>query len=237
MPSTINLGTASNYTILAETGITAGSGSNVIIGNIAVSPSTSTSITGFALVLDGSGQFSTSSQVSGRVYAADYSPPTPANLTTAVTDMTTAYNNAIGATPVTATNLGAGDIGGLTFTTGIYYWTTAVTMPTSITLSGSSTDVFIFQISGALSTSSSTVVTLTGGAQAYNVFWAVAGAVTLGASSTFNGIILGGTSIGMASTAALTGRALAQTAVTLAGNDITPPAVVSTSRPFFQVFT
>jgi len=65
-------------------------------------------------------------------------------------------------------------------------------------------------------------VTLSGGAQARNVFWQVAGQATLGTSSDFTGIILCQTAIVMNTGATLTGRALAQTAVTLDANAIVP---------------
>ena len=86
----INLGTAGDYTILAKTGIST-TGTTSITGNIGVSPAASTYITGFALTLNSSGQFATSSLVNGNVYAATYASPTPAGLTTAVSDMQTAY--------------------------------------------------------------------------------------------------------------------------------------------------
>src|SRR5664280_1790692 len=70
-PAAVNLGTAGNFVILAETGITNTVGTYVY-GNIGVSPYPATSITGFGLIMDSSNTFSRSSQVSGSVYAADY---------------------------------------------------------------------------------------------------------------------------------------------------------------------
>jgi cytoskeletal protein CcmA (bactofilin family) len=64
-------------------------------------------------------------------------------------------------------------------------------------------------------------VTLSGGAQAKNIFWQVAGQTTLGTTSVFNGNILAKTNIAMNTGATLNGRALAQTAVTLIANTIT----------------
>lgn len=65
-------------------------------GNLGVSPASTASITGFSLVEDSSGTFSTSSQVTGHVFGASDAPPTPAVLTTAVVDMQTAYTDAMG---------------------------------------------------------------------------------------------------------------------------------------------
>jgi hypothetical protein len=75
---------------------------------MAVSPIASTAITGFTLTLDGTGTFSTSTQVTGKVYAASYGSPTPSVLTTAISDLVAAYNNASGRTNPNYTNLGAG---------------------------------------------------------------------------------------------------------------------------------
>jgi len=84
-------------------------------------------------------------------------------------------------------------------------------------------NVWIFQIAGNLSVSSAAKVTRIGGVQAKNVFWQVAGTVSLGNTSHFKGITLSKTSITFNSGASLTGRALAQTAVTLQMNTVTQP--------------
>jgi len=65
------------------------------------------------------------------------------------------------------------------------------------------------------------IVTLSGGAQAKNVFWQVAGETTLGTTSQFKGNILCQTAIVLNTGATLNGRALAQTAVTLDANSVT----------------
>jgi hypothetical protein len=166
--------------------------------------------------------------VTGKVYAADYAPPTPTIMTTAVGDMQTAYTDAAGrTTPAPIVNLGAGNIGGLTLAPGLYKWSTGVVIPTSVTLSGGVNDVWIFQIAKDLTVSSGVTVVLSGGAQAKNIFWQVAGEVTLGTTSAFQGIILCKTLIAMNTGATLNGRALAQTAVTLIANGIVSPGPVS----------
>jgi len=93
----VNLGTAGNYVILTKSGISTVPGST-ITGNIGVSPINSTAITGFSLMLTAGSSFATSAQVTGDVYAPDYAAPTPANLTTAIGDMQTAYTDAAGRT-------------------------------------------------------------------------------------------------------------------------------------------
>ena len=61
------------------------------------------------------------------------------------------------------------------------------------------------------------------GAQAKNIFWQVAGIVTLGTTSHFEGIVLSKTSINLKTGAFLNGRALAQTSVFLDKNTVTKP--------------
>ena len=216
--SPVDLGTAGNFVILAKSGISTTVGTSVV-GDIGVSPIAAIGITGFGLVLDASNTFSTSSLVIGKVYAADYAPPTPANMTTAVSDMETAYTDAAGRA-ADFTELGAGNIGGMTIGAGVYKWGTGVTIPTDVTLSGGAGDVWIFQIAGTLDISSARMVILSGGAQANNIFWQVAGQTTLGTTSQFKGIILDQTAIVMNTGATLDGRALAQTAVTLDSNAV-----------------
>ncbi|MDP2940556.1 MAG: ice-binding family protein [Candidatus Omnitrophota bacterium] len=229
----VNLGTAGDFVILSKSGIST-TGTTSIVGDIGVSPAAATYITGFGLIMDSSNQFATSSLVNGKVYAADYTPPTPAKMTTAVSDMETAYTDAAGRTLPDHTELGAGDIGGMTLTPGLYKWGTGVTIPTDVTLSGSSTDVWIFQIGEDLTVSSGAKILLSGGAQAKNIFWQVAGQTTLETTSVFNGNILCYTAIVLNTGATLNGRALAQTAVTLDANTVTAPgsaAPTSTLTP------
>ena len=219
----VDLGSAGNFVILAKSGIST-TGTTSIVGDIGVSPIAATAITGFGLILDASNEYSTSSLVTGRVYAADYAVPTPAKMTAAVSDMETAYTDAAGRTLPDATELGAGNIGGLTLAPGLYKWSSCVIIPTDVTLSGGPDDVWIFQIAGTLIVSNDAHVILSGGAQAKNIFWAVADAVALGSASVFNGNILAKTNIAMNTGATLNGRALAQTAVALIANTITAPA-------------
>src|ERR1035437_2344020 len=228
-PAAVNLGTAGNFVILAKTGISS-TGTTAIVGDIGVSPAEATYITGnFALDLPASGAFSTSALVTGKVYAPSYALPTPTYISTAVSDMETAYTSAAGMTNPTATGLGAGNIGGQTIAPGLYKWSTDVTIPTDVTLSGGANDVWVFQVSGNLNIASATKVVLTGGAQASNVFWQVGGVTgaTLGTNSTFNGNILSAKQIIMQTGAVLNGRALAQTQVTLDANTVTEPAAAA----------
>ncbi len=225
--ATVNLGTADNFVILSKSGIT-NVPTSAITGNIGTSPITGAAITG----LDDC------SQVNGTIYTVNAAGPAcrvvaPVLLTAAVSDMEAAYTDAAGRTLPDATELGAGNIGGMTLAPGLYKWSTGVTIPTDVTLSGNSTDVWIFQIAGTLDISSATHVILSGGAQAKNIFWQVAGTTALGTTSVFNGNILSATLISLNTGATLNGRALAQTEVTLIANNVTTPSSSVTVIPEF----
>jgi len=187
-----------------------------------LSPAAASYVTGFSLTK--AGPKWTSPQIIGGVFAADSDPPTPTNLTTAVANMQTAYTDAAGRSSPDFLNLGAGSIGGLTLEPGLYKWASSVTIPTNIALEGAANDVWIFQVTGDLKLSAAKAMTLSGGAQAKNVFWQVAGAVDLGATSHTEGIVLCKTAIKLGTGASINGRLLAQTAVDLASSTVTQPA-------------
>jgi hypothetical protein len=217
----VALGTAGQYVILAKAGISTVSPS-VITGDLGLSPAAATYITGFSLIADSTNVFSSSSQVTGKLFAADYASPTPANLTAAVGDMETAFTAAAGRAP-DVTGLGAGSIGGMSLPAGVYGWGTGLLMATDVTLTGSATDVWIFQIAKDLTVSNGAHLVLAGGALARNVFWQVSGGATLGTTVQFEGTILCQTAIALNTGASLTGRLLAQTAVTLDANAVVAP--------------
>lgn len=216
----VDLGTASNYAIIAKAGI-ANVPTSKITGDLALSPAAASYVTGFSLVKAGTSW--TSAQVVGHVFAANNDPPTPVTLTTAVGDMQLAYTDAAGRKSPDFLNLGAGAIGGLTLTPGLYKWTSTLTIPTDITLEGSASDVWIFQVSGDLMLSADQAMVLSGGADPANIFWQVAGAVDLGTTSHAEGIVLSKTAIKLQTGASINGRLLAQTAVTLASATVTAP--------------
>lgn len=223
-PAPVLLGTSGNFVILAKTGISTVP-TSIVTGDIGVSPAAASFITGFALSADASNVFSTSTQVvgGGQVYAADYAVPTPSNLTTAVLDMQNAYTDAAGRPTPDFINLGSGNIGGLTLAAGLYNWGSTVTIPEDVTISGGANDVWIFQMSGDLIMSAAKRVTLSGGAQARNIFWQVAGQATIGTTARFEGIILSQTGITLQTGATMNGRALAQSLVALDSATVTRP--------------
>jgi hypothetical protein len=229
-PAPVVLGTAGNYAILAETLVSTSTGT-AITGAVGISPAAATYIQGFSLTLDSTGCFSTptpSTLVTGKLYAADYNTnlcTTPANLTTAIGDMMIAYTDAAGRTLPNQTELGAGNISGLTLNPGLYKWSTGVSINSDVTLSGGPDDVWIFQIAGDLTMANATHVLLAGGALPKNIFWQVGGGVgvAIGTTADFKGVILAAKAITLNTGATGNGRLLAQTAVTLLSNAVTQP--------------
>ena len=213
----VNLRSAGTFTILSKTGITDVYAS-AIVGDVGTSP-----ITGAALLL-------TCTEVTGRIFVVDAAGPLPCavndatTLTTAVLDMEAAYLDAEGRTSPDFTELGAGEIGGMTLTPGLYKWGTGLMISTDVTLSGGPDDVWIFQVAGTLNEANGKQIILAGGAQAKNIFWQVADSVTIGTTAHFEGVVLGKTLVAVNTGASANSRLLAQTAVTLQMNAITQPA-------------
>ena len=213
----VDLGSAGTFAILSKTGVT-NVYASAVTGNVGSSP-----ITGAAILV-------TCTEVTGTIFSVDAAGPLPCTvnaapfLTTAVLDMEAAYLDAEGRSSPDFTEVGAGEIGGMTLPPGLYKWGTGVMISTDVTLAGGPNDVFIFQIAGTLLQANATRVTLTGGAKAKNIFWQVADVVAIGTTAHFEGIVLAKTMIATNTGASVNGRLLAQTAVTLQMNTVTNPA-------------
>lgn len=220
-PAPVSLGEAGEYAVLAQAAI-----SNVptstVTGDLGLSPAAASYITGFTLTR--AGAMWTSPEVIGGIFAADNDPPAPADLTTAVGDMLTAYDDAANRPDPEFENLGDGAIGGMTLAPGLYKWTSSVTISSELTLSGAADDVWIFQVAGDLSMDAAQRMNMRGGARAKNIVWQVAGVVALGTTAHAEGVVLGKTAITMGSGSSINGRLLAQTAVTLESSAVTAPA-------------
>ena len=213
-PAPVNLGTAGNFRILAQSNITDVSPS-AITGDVGLSPAT------------GAGIGLTCVEITGAIHDVDGTGPAPctsndaAALTTAIGDKGTAYTDANGRAP-DYTELGAGNIGGLNLGPGTYKWGTGVQVTSNLTLTGGANDVWIFQIAQGLSVSSGVQIILAGGALPQNIYWATFSAADLGTTSKFKGTILSQTSIAMKTGSTINGRLLAGTAVTLQQNTVGP---------------
>ncbi len=211
----VKLRSAGSYVILTETGVTDVSASSVS-GNVGVSP-----ITGAADHLS-------CTEITGKVYSVDAAGPAPCNIANpaklgvAISDMQTAYTDAAGRIS-TIKELNHGEIGGLTLAPAVYNWSSSVSVPSSITLQGDAHSIWIFQVAQDLNVAPATHINLQGGAVSRNVFWQVAGAVTIGTTAQFEGTILSKTSVSMQTGATINGRLLSQTAVSLQMNTVVKP--------------
>jgi type VI secretion system secreted protein VgrG len=208
----LSLGTAGDFAVLAGSTVTSIDATVINGGYVGTSPGTA--ITGFP---------------PGTI-AAPYTTIEGGPLAAqGQSDLGTAYNDAA-ALPVTQVLTGQ-DLGGLTLTPGVYFFSSSAQLTGTLTLNdqGNPNAQFVFQIGSTLTTAaSSSVVTINGGPiSGRDVFWQVGSAATLGASTAFEGNILAKTAITAGAGATdLDGRLLAETAaVSLDDNAITvPPA-------------
>ncbi len=219
----VSLGTAGNYAIFALSGVT-NVATSAITGNVALN-SSGGGMTGFSETAHASGTYSTSAQVTGKLYHTDHTAPTPAELTAAMNDTGAAFVSA-DAKVATTSNLGAGNLTGLNLLPGVYSWNTGVSVDgaSAVTLTGSATDVWVFQIAGDITMNPGSTVTLAGGALSKNVFWRTTGVAALDTTAHLAGIVLSGSSVTLANGATVNGRLYASTAVTLIANTVTRPA-------------
>jgi hypothetical protein len=206
----VGLGTAAPFAVLAGSTVT-NTGPSVVSGDLGLSPGTS--VTGFP----------PGKVINGKKHVTD------AVALQAQKDLTTAYNDAAGRTPVTTVSK---DLGGQTLAPGVYHAAKAIGLTGTVTLDakGNASAVFIFQAGSTLITASSSTVKLIDGAQACNVFWQVGSSATLGTDTTFVGSILALTSDSLDTGATVAGRVLARNgAVTLDDNQVTTPTCAATS--------
>jgi hypothetical protein len=222
----VDLLSTSRFAILAGTEITDVPAS-AITGDVGLSPAARSYIKGL-----------TSPEVTGSIYAASDGGAVAVMLTRAQNDLTTAYNDAAGRTPVPTgpfLNPGSGNLSGLNLAPGLYKFTSGALLSGTddLTLTGSATNVWIFQIASTLGVTSGMKVILAGGAQASNIFWQVGSSAALGTTTIFEGTIMAQDQITFATGATLDGRALTKTAVTLESTTITIPNVLP-EPPFFD---
>ncbi len=202
--ATVPLGAAGTFAVLAGSTAT-NSGLTMVIGDIGVSPGTA--VTGFPPGIQ-----------NGTMHDGDaVAAQAKVDLATAISLATDRSNP--GLLPI--------EIGGLTYTPGVYMAGAALGITTgNLTLDaqGDANAVFIFQIGSSLTTSTSNQIILAGGAKPANIFWLVGSSATLGGGSIFQGNILSAVSITVNSGATINGRLLAQSgAITLLTNAVTIP--------------
>jgi len=218
--STVDLQTATPFAILSGTpNITDAGNTSVITGNVGLSPAT------------GAGIGLLCSQVTGTIYSVDATGPLPCRVTdgplmvAAKNDLTSAYTDAAGRTPVTTVPT---ELGGTTKTAGVYnsasttFGITAGAGPLVLDGQGDPSAVFIFEMNAAgtgLTAGSGSTISLVNGAQACNVFWRLDTAA-INTTAVFKGNILALNSITVANGANIEGRLLARNGNVTLINDV-----------------
>ena len=165
------LGTADQFAVLAGQSVT-NTGPSVIEGDVGVSPGAA--VTGFPPGI----------VINGVIHTAD------AVALQAQNDLTTAYNVVAG-TAMTQ-DLTGQDLGGLTLTAGVYFFSSSAQLTGTLTLDaqGDPDAQFYFQIGSALTTATSSSVVIINGGDPCEVVWQVGSSATLGTSTAFIGHIL-----------------------------------------------
>ena len=207
------LGTARDFAVLGATPSVTNTGLSVVSGSVGVWPAAS--ITGFppGVIVPGTGSLQAGNAIAQQ----------------AQTDTTAAYLAlaALVSTPILPA------LGGQVLTPGVYN-AGAANLTGTLTLNGPG--LYVFQTT-ALTTASgpgAAVVSLINGATACDVWWQVGSSASIGTFTAMQGNILALTSITIATSATLQGRALARNGtVTLDSNSIN--ACSGGTAPGFQV--
>jgi len=199
-----------DFAILGGTAITSTGTVGTVIsnGNVGLFPGATTGITGFPPAVIENGTIIETGPVTDQAQA----------------DLIKLKNGlALMEEDVILSNL---DMGGMTLTSGVYFFDGAATLNGALVLDGEGFDdaYWVFQISTSLSTSAGSTVTVINpgpnNASDYGVFWNVGTEIIIGANNTILGNYLSGTSITVGEQSSGGARALAYAGVTLDQNAI-----------------
>jgi hypothetical protein len=186
----VNLASASTFAVMATSSITS-TGATRITGDVGLAPGTSQGIP--------------PAQVNGTIHVNDTA------VKQAQTDLLAAYNDVVSRS--TSAQTLAGNLGGLTFTPGLYVNSSSVLISgagpnNNVTLDaqGNANAVFIFKMSSTLTTAPGAQVILAGGALAKNVYWQVGSSASLDTTTMFQGNILAAVSVTVNTNSVVTGR-------------------------------
>ena len=193
-PAMINLASAGSFAVMATASISS-TGPVVINGDVGLAPGTSQGIP--------------PAQVNGTIHVND-----PV-ITQAQADLLAAYNDAVSRSTNAQTL--PGNLGGLTFTPGLYVNSTSVMISgapgpgnnVTIDAQGNPNAVFIFKMGSTLTTGPASQVILAGGAKASHIFWVVGTSATIDTTSIFKGDVLAGVTITLNTGAAVEGSMFA----------------------------
>jgi hypothetical protein len=211
--ATINLGSAGAFAVMATASITS-TGPTQINGDVGLNP--------------GSSQGILPSEVNGTIHVDDQA------IITAQADLLAAYNDAVSRS-VSSVSL-PGNMGGLTFTPGLYTNSTSVLISgagpgniVTLDAQGDPNAIFIFKMGSTLTTGPGAQVVLAGGAKAGNIFWQVGTSATLDTTTIFMGNILAAVTITVNTGSVVEGRLLGGSnsdgSVTINASTITVPAL------------
>jgi len=206
----VPLASADSFGIMATSAITNTGAGTTINGDVSLDPGTSNDLLPV--------------QVNGTIHIND-TVSEQARL-----DLLAAYNFAKNLPPGTTISAGA-DLGALNpggvLPPGTYTSGSTMLVSTPLTLNGSATDVWIFQIGSSLTTTANVI--LGPGVLARNVFWVPTLDATVGVGSTFSGTIVAGRDTTAKTGAVINGRIL--TGATLAGTIALDNNIVNVPAP------
>jgi hypothetical protein len=231
-PTAINLGSSTNFAVLASTYITTGAPSTFsgdIGAGAAITSGANNTINGTldagAAITTGAGTF-----INGNIYAGaaitlgasttiagSQTPayPSPTAYSAAMTSLNSAmtYASGLTATPIST------ELGGSTLLPGVYSPPTFFTLTGTLTLDAQNNPnaVFILKSPGYIVTAANSSVVLANGAQAGNVFWVTGSYFSAGAGTGLSGNILGTGYVTLGAGAAVQGRIFSQTGYVLFG--------------------
>ena len=208
MPSAIfgqapDLGSTSSFALFTESGALNNSGATVVTGNIGSYDSTPVGFTG-------------PGTVTGTIY-----PVGDTHLNQPFADLGAAFGSFGANGSVLGSPLETYNSTGIIYT-GTYHTIGATDLNGSFTLDaqGNPDAIFVINVNGALKTSASSNIILTGLASANNVYWLVNGLVELGAGSVFKGTIIASGQIELMEGTSLSGRALSTSGSILLHNNV-----------------
>jgi len=176
-----DLGIAKSFGLMAYISIASSQSSN-ITGKVGLKPGVRSLIGLNAADVKGG---------SPEIYAGDDVGDPQSYLTMAREDLIGAYKEMAGRT-TDKDKLEAykGDLGGKVLPAGTYRFSNGATIPTDMTIEGTDTDVWIFQVEGDVNLAANARMNLSGGAQAKNVYWQASGRVVLGSNSAAVGTFI-----------------------------------------------